>query len=350
MAPIEHDLDDRKAAILRAIVSHFVRTGEPAASKTLVDRYRLGVSSATVRNEMSALEEAGLIFQPHTSAGRIPTDKGYRYFVDAFGSNLKLPPQEALKIQTFFGAPRGELQDALRQTASLLSSLTHHAAVVFAPGLERSTVKHVELIPLAPARAMLILVTDTGHLENHVIVVPEGTSQENLEDASGLLARILVGSALDSTAGAVSEALPDAAPELRETLGHVALVLAEGVARRIDESVFLEGASNIVDEQKFADLETVRQIIAALEHRRLLLEVLADGLAVGGSVSVRIGSENQVAEMQFCSVVAAPYGSEQSVLGSLGVVGPTRMDYRKTIAAVYEVSAHLGRMLTELGI
>jgi heat-inducible transcriptional repressor len=349
MTPNELVLDDRKSAILRAIVSHYVRTGEPVASKTLVDRYRLGVSSATVRNEMSALEEAGFIYQPHTSAGRIPTDLGYRHFVDAFGSNLKLPAQETMKIQAFFGEPRWELEDALRQTASLLSSLTDHAAVVFAPALEKSTVRHVELIGLAGARAMVIVVTDTGQLDNHAIVLPEGITQEDLDDASELLARLLVGAGLDATAGIVNDAIPEAPADLRDLLGTVALVLAEGVARRIDEKVFLEGASNIVDEHKFHDLETVRQIIAALEHRRLLLEVLADGLAVGG-VSVRIGSENQAIEMQACSVIAAPYGSELNLLGSLGVVGPTRMDYRRTIAAVYEVSANLGRMLTELGI
>src|SRR5688572_15914315 len=169
MNPQDSALGDRRASILRAIVAHYVTSGEPVGSKTLVERYRLGVSPATVRNEMGALEEAGLIYQPHTSAGRVPTDAGYRHYVDRSGSEGRLPAAAARQIQSFFGEPRWELEDALRQTATLLSTLTNHAAVVFAPALDRSTVRHVELVELSAGRAMVVVVTDTGRVENHVI-------------------------------------------------------------------------------------------------------------------------------------------------------------------------------------
>lgn len=345
----EHTLDERKALVLRAIVSHYVSTGEPVGSKTLVDRYKLRVSPATVRNDMGHLEEAGYIYQPHTSAGRIPTDNGYRFFVDAWGSDVRLPADQAQQIRSFFGQPRWELEDSLRQTAALLSDLTDHAAVVFAPALDRSVVRHVELVRLSTTRAMFVLVTDTGIVENHVLQVADALTDEQLDDATQKLNQVVVDKPLDSAGRMIVDNLESFPAELREPVAAVSEAVQEDLAQRETDRVFLEGASNIVDEQKFADLETVRQVIGALENRRLLLEVMADALAVQ-NVSVRIGSENHAEGMQSSTVIAAPYGVGGSILGSLGVVGPTRMDYRKTIAAVYEVSANLGRMLTELGM
>lgn len=349
MTTADKTLDERKALVLRAIVSHYVSTGEPVGSKTLVDRYKLRVSPATVRNDMGALEEQGYIYQPHTSAGRIPTDTGYRFFVDAWGSDVRLPAEQAQQIRSFFGQPRWELEDSLRQTAALLSDLTDHAAVVFAPVLDRSVVRHVELVRLSTNRAMVVLVTDNGLVENHVLTVSEALEDQQLEQASSMLNRVTIDQPLDSVGKAISSNLEQFPSELRDPVAVIAKALVADLTQRETDRVFLEGASNIVDEQKFADLETVRQVIGALENRRLLLEVMADALSVE-NVSVRIGAENHAEGMQSSSVISAPYGVGGNILGSLGVVGPTRMDYRKTIAAVYEVSANLGRMLTELGM
>jgi heat-inducible transcriptional repressor len=349
MTASEHTLDERKALVLRAIVSHYVSTGEPVGSKTLVDRYRLRVSPATVRNDMGHLEEGGYIYQPHTSAGRIPTDVGYRFFVDAWGSDVRLPAAQAHEIRSFFGQPRWELEDSLRQTAALLSHLTDHAAVVFAPVLDRSMVRHVELVRLSTNRAMLVLVTDNGLVENHPLTFSESMGDADLETAAATINKVLVDQPLDTAGATIRANLERFSSELRDAISSVSAALDEDVSQRENDRVFLEGASNIVDEQKFADLETVRQVIGALENRRLLLEVMADALSVQ-DVSVRIGSENQAEGMQSSSVISAPYGVGGNILGSLGVVGPTRMDYRKTIAAVHEVSTNLGRMLAELGM
>lgn len=342
-------LTDRRALILRAIVSHYVGTGEPVGSKVLVERYRLGISPATVRNEMAALEDGGLIYQPHTSAGRIPTDAGYRYFVDEMPEGARLPAAEAHRIRQFFVEPRWELEEALRQTAALLSSLTNHAAVVFAPALDRSLIRHVELVALPGGRAMLIAVTDTGRVDNHVVRVPEDVEEPDLLAASGALNRTLNGVALEDAAVTIR----DRAAELPQRIAPLVRLAADAfdspAEEKAHERFFLEGTSNIVDEQNFSDLESVRKVISALEHRRLLLEVLADAFSLG-SVSVRIGAENPATEMRLCSIVTAPYGTGDSALGSLGIVGPTRMDYRRTIAAVHEVSSHLGHMLAGLGI
>ena len=343
-----HALDERKAAILRAIVSYYVRSGEPVGSKTIVERFHLPVSPATVRNEMGALEQAGYLLQPHTSAGRIPTDAGYRYFVDAWANETSLPSREVARIRRFFDEPRWELEDALRKTASLLSTLTDHAAVVFAAGLDRNTVRHVELVRLSDDRAMVLLVTDTGRVANHVVLIPDPLDTVLLDHAADMLNRTVVGVPLEGAADKIFASIDRFPLELRDAVSAVARALREELSEHASERLFLEGTSNIVDEHKFADLEVVRQVIAALEHRRVLLELLADTLS-SDAVSVRIGTENSLEEMQFCSVVTAPYGAEGNVLGSLAVVGPTRMDYRRTIAAVQEVASSLGRMLGELG-
>lgn len=343
------ELDERKGSILRALISQYVRSGEPVGSKTLVEKYKLGVSPATVRNEMAALEDAGFIYQPHTSAGRIPTDAGYRYFVDSWVRDVKLPERERMRVEEFFGEPRWELQDSLRRTAELLSHLTKHAAVVFAPSLDRSLVRRVELVRLAGDRAMTILVTDTGRVENQVVLIPETIDDVQLDRAAEMLNRTVVGEGLEKVPALIRAGLDRFPLELRDAVSAVAGVLEDELAQGETDQVFLEGAANIVDEQQFPDVETVRQVIGALEHRRVLLEVLADALTTT-TLSVRIGSENAAAAMHYCSVITAPYGMDQNNLGSLAVVGPTRMDYRKSIAAVHEVASALGRMLTDLGV
>jgi heat-inducible transcriptional repressor len=196
---------------------------------------------------------------------------------------------------------------------------------------------------------MLVLVTDTGRVENHVISVAGEVDEVQLDQTAEMLRKLLVDVQLEQASAAILTGLERLPLEYRDVATVVAKVLEEGLIERESNRVFLEGTSNIVDEQKFADLETVRQVIGALEHRRLLLEVVADGLGVG-DVTVRIGAENNLEGMQFCSVITASYGAGVTAIGSLGVVGPTRMDYRRTIAAVHEVSANLGNMLNGLGI
>ncbi len=347
MARPELPLEERRAEVLKAIVSHYVHSGEPVGSKTIAEQSGLGVSPATVRNDMAALEEAGFISQPHTSAGRVPTDAGYRYFVNTWARDVRLPADDERLVQRFFGEPRWPLEDALQRTASLLSRLTRHAAVVFAPALGFGTVRHLELVGLPGGRAMLLVVTDTGHVKNMALSVPEFLDDRRLDEASHLLSRTVAGMGLSNAGRALERELERFPPDLRELVRAVADALNGELVERGAERVFLEGTSNIVDEEKFADLETVRQVIEALEHRRLLLEVLTDAFSLG-RVSVKIGSENRIEEMQLCAVITAPYGRSDAVIGSLGVVGPTRMDYRRTIAAVHEVAENLGHMLTGL--
>jgi heat-inducible transcriptional repressor len=204
-------------------------------------------------------------------------------------------------------------------------------------------------VRLSGEKAMILLVTDTGRVANPVVLIPESLDDVQLDHTAEMLNRVVVGIALESAPQIIVGALDRFPLELRDAVATVARALDEELAERATERVFLEGTSNIVDEHKFSDLETVRQVIGALEHRRLVLEVLAHALA-SDTVSVRIGQENSLDEMRACSIVTASYGAEGNVVGSLAVVGPTRMDYRRTIAAVHEVAGALGRMLNELGV
>jgi heat-inducible transcriptional repressor len=196
---------------------------------------------------------------------------------------------------------------------------------------------------------MVVFVTNTGRVENHIVGVPEDVDEVQLDRAAEMLNRLIVDEPLDRAPAKIRAASEKFPLELRLVVDEVCSALEDDLTHHDAERMFLDGTSNIVHEEKFADLETVRQVIGALEHRRLLLETLADALSTT-SVSVRIGSENTLEEMQSCSVVTASYGTEDQSLGSLGVVGPTRMDYRRTIAAVHEVASNLGRMLSGLGI
>ncbi len=227
-------LDERKLEVLRAIVPDYVSSQEPVGSKALVEKHDLGVSPATVRNDMGALEDAGYIYQPHTSAGRVPTDAGYRYFVDAWATGVKLPSGDAARIRTFFGQPRWELEDGLRRTAALLSSLTDHAAVVFAPALDRSFVRHVELVRLSGDRAMIILVTDTGRVENHVALIPESLDDVQLDHAADMLNRVVVDTPLERAAVAITTALDRFPLELRDAVAALADALDEAIARHAE--------------------------------------------------------------------------------------------------------------------
>ena len=192
-----------------------------------MDRFRLGVSAATVRNEMGILEDAGYIYQPHTSAGRIPTDRGYRYFVDVWAGDGKLPADDARLVSDFFGEPRWELEDALRRTAALLSGMTDHAAVVFAPALDKSMVRHVELLRLSGDRAMVLLVTDTGRVENHVLLIPEALDDVQIDQTAEMLNKLVSDTPLEQVADKIRSTLDRFPLELRDAVATVAGALDE---------------------------------------------------------------------------------------------------------------------------
>ncbi|MEV4253733.1 heat-inducible transcriptional repressor HrcA [Spirillospora sp. NPDC049652] len=333
-------LDDRKLAVLRAIVEDYVSTNEPVGSKALVDRHNLGVSPATIRNDMAVLEEQGYIQQPHTSAGRIPTDKGYRLFVDRLSTIKPLSKAERRAIETFLSGAY-DLDDVVGRTVRLLAQLTRQVAVVQYPSLTRSSVRHLELVPVATGRVLLVLITNTGRVEQRLIETSVELSEESVGHLRALLNTCLSGLAFGDVPGAVSD-LPDkVSPEERPAAAAVLSVLLETLVEKHEEKVVFAGAANLaaVDFSR-----TFRDVLEALEEQVVLMRLLGES-ADSSTVTVRIGTENPDEGLRSTSVVAAGYGVGDLTLARLGVLGPTRMDYPGTMGAVRAVARYVGQIL-----
>ncbi|MFN2495797.1 MAG: heat-inducible transcriptional repressor HrcA [Pseudonocardiaceae bacterium] len=334
--------DDRRFDVLRAIVADYVATHEPVASRTLVERHNLGVSSATIRNDMAALEEDGYIAQPHTSAGRVPTDKGYRLFVDRLAEIKPLSVAERRAVQTFLDSAV-DLDDVLRRSVRLLAQLTRQVAVVQYPTLSRSTVRHLEVIAVTPARLMLVLITDGGRVDQRLVDLGDVISEDQVAQLRALLNQALAGRRLAEASAMVAE-LPERTPlELRDAMVRTSTVLIETLVEHPEERLVLGGTANLT--RNATDFPgSLRQVLEALEEQVVVLKLLA-AACDPGTITVRIGEENEAEEMRSTSVVSIGYASHGRVLGGMGVVGPTRMDYPGSIAAVRAVARYVGEIL-----
>jgi heat-inducible transcriptional repressor len=336
--------DERRLEVLRAIVADYVSSHEPVASKAIVERHNLGVSSATVRNDMAALEEDGYITQPHTSAGRIPTDKGYRLFVDRLSDVKPLSTAERRAIQSFLGGAV-DLDDVLRRSVRLLAQLTRQVAVIQYPTLTRSTVRHVELVKITPARIMLVLITDTGRVDQRMVDLGDVIDEDSVARLRTMLNGSLAGHRLTDAAVKVGELLEDQPSDLRDHMTRLSTVLIESLVEHPEERLVLGGTANLTLNATTDFPGSLRQIMEALEEQVVVLKLLA-AARVPGTVTVRIGEENEAEDLRSTSVVSIGYGSRDTLLGGMGVVGPTRMDYPGTIAAVRAVANYVGEILS----
>src|SRR3954464_5043841 len=263
-------LDDRKLAVLRAIVEDYVSTNEPVGSKTLVERHQLGVSPATVRNDMAALEDDGYIAQPHTSAGRVPTDKGYRLFVDRLSSVKPLSTAERRAIDSFLGGAL-DLDDVVGRTVRLLAQLTHQVAVVQYPSLTRSSVRHLELVPISSTRVLVVLITDTGRVEQRTVDLPNPLSDDEVAELRTTFNSRIAGSRLSEAAQQLSD-LPEAvSPELRADLTAVLATVLETLVEKPEERVVLAGTANLARTGALDFPGTIRPVLEALEEHVALL-------------------------------------------------------------------------------
>ena len=332
-------LDERKLAVLRAIVEDYVSTTEPVGSKSLVDRHGLDVSPATIRNDMAVLEEQGFIAQPHTSAGRIPTDKGYRLFVDRLSSVKPMSAAERRAIETFL-AGAYSLDEVVGRTVRLLTQLTRQVAVVQYPLLSRSQVRHIELVALTPRRVLLVLITDTGRVEQAAVDLPDETDGESITHLRAVLNACLDGHKLTDAANKVAS-LADRIP-VGERLNADAVfsVLLDSLAERHEERVVFGGTANLAAPD-FAN--GLRDVLEALEEQVVLMRLLGESASTP-ALTVRIGAETG---LEGTSVVSAAYGTGGQAVAKLGVLGPTRMDYPGTMGAVRAVARYVGRILGE---
>ena|SRR5690625_3251318 len=335
---------DRQIEVLRAIVHDYVHTREPVGSQAIAKRHDLGVSPATIRNDMAALEEAGLITQPHTSAGRIPTDAGYRFFVDQLDVLRKpLSIAERKAIAQFVGGGV-DLDDTLERTVRLLAQLTHHVAVAKYPTLRRSSLRHVEVVPASTTRVLVVIISDTGRVEQRSVERDESLTEDLIAELRARVNAAGVGRRMPELAHDLQDIVTAFPPTDRPTVQRIIDAIVEALQQDVEERIVLAGTANLA-RSNIDFSRSITPVLEALEEQVVLLRLLSE-MDAGEPVAVRIGSETQMDELSETAVIAGRYGDGAAgMLGQLGVLGPTRMDYESTMAAVHAVSRYLSKAL-----
>ena len=336
-------IPERSLEVLRAIVQDFISSNQPVGSKALLDRHPLGVSAATIRNDMALLEEEQLITAPHTSSGRIPTEKGYRLFVDRLNEVKALSSAEKNAIDNFLNQAN-DLDDVVERTARTLSSLTNALALVQYPSLGKSSVRHIELIPLSENRALLMLIADSGRVQQLQVESENAIDDELIQEIRGRLNGMLAGSQLSSVRSKLSLLAGEFSPQRRVFVERVLDALISLVEANRQEKLVVSGAANLAKHDEDFSGELSR-VLEAIEEQVVLLKLLDELHADQHGVGLRIGSELGVQGLSRASIVVTGYESRGTEVAKLGVLGPTRMDYSANIASVRAVARYLTRIL-----
>jgi heat-inducible transcriptional repressor len=333
-------LAERQRDLLRAVIREYIATAEPVASAALVRRYGLGVSSATVRSELAALEEMGLLTHPHTSAGRVPTDLGYRYFIENLMPRATLMPDEQVTVSHQFQQAQSNSTEWLRLATSTLARLTAEAAIIAPPPTRRAALKHVEAIPINDRRVLLVAVLEGGAVHQQLVELRDPVTTEHLRRLSARLTAEVGARPL----GAVRDGMVEASGSVadQQLMGALARLLEQNEAGRMRD-VYYDGIQNILAQPEFTETGSIRDMLRLLEDRTRLAEILPHELGAG-EVHVAIGSEHRLEPLRGFSLVFGRYGGGGDVIGYVGVVGPTRMDYARSIGAV----RYVGSLMSDL--
>ena len=332
-------LDDRKASILRPVVQEYIETAQPVGSGRIAETPGVDVSSATVRNEMAVLENEGYLAQPHTSAGRIPTEKGYRYFVDTIGAPGALRGDQARQVRDFFARAHGELEEMLESTSKLLSGLTAWTGVVVPPSAADVAIRSIQVVGLAPATVLAVAVLADGTVEKHTIELPSDVGEERVNAASAHLAGHVTGA---MRAELPRDVLPTGDADTDQIVASVLDVLGRTTPADTADEVFVGGASRVASA--FDAVETVQEVLSVLEEQLVVVTLLRD--VVDRGLQVAIGTETGMEPLAEAALVVAPYTIAGERAGSIGVLGPARMNYPEAMAAVAAVSRRLENHLT----
>jgi heat-inducible transcriptional repressor len=339
---------ERDRKVLQAIIRDYIQTAQPVGSRIISKKYKMGLSPATIRNVMADLEEMGFLLQPHTSAGRVPTDRAYRFYVDTILNLRRLTPEERAQIETSL-IPE-EVQDVdeiMKRASHLLSLLSRQTGVVLAPRFGSKIFKHIEFITMREKRILVIIVSQTGEVQNKIIEADEEISQDELDRYSKYLTEIMGGLSLAEAKHRIMEELKDE-KVLFDKLMFRALQLSQKALEDEGEgNLYIDGKTNIMQSPEFADMEKIRSLLQTFEEKTKIVRLLDKALSVQG-IQIFIGAENELNEMVNCSVVTAPYSRENYTLGTLGVIGPTRMDYSSIIPIVDYTARILGRILENI--
>ena len=337
-------LDERKYRVLQAIIDDYIMTAMPVGSRTISRKSGVGYSPATIRNEMSDLEELGYLAQPHTSAGRVPSNKAYRLYVDHLMKNVKLTPDERERIHDHLVDKSKRVETVIRSAANVLSDATKYTSVIVAPKLGTLRIKHVQLVPVAERTALMIIVTSAGIVKDAVINIPDGMNADELYSISRMMTDQLADKPLEAVRQAFAEMLRSNT-ENRRLLGEALQVIENKLESEDQSEVIIGGSANLLGYPEYSDVNKARNFLAVLESKDTIRRVLArDGSM---EVTIRIGPENQVPALNDCSIVTASYRVGDHSNGTLGIIGPTRMNYNRVISVLDFMGRALSDVLSE---
>lgn len=341
-------LDDRKKKILQSIIDDYISTAEPIGSRTVARKHELGLSSATIRNEMADLEEMGYLTQPHTSAGRIPSDKGYRFYVDQLMFSSELTVEEIYSIKSAMETKINELSQLLKQASIAMSKITKYTSMAATPERRNSVLKAVQVVPVERGKALVIVITNAGIIKNSLVKISETVLPEFLITVSNIFNEKLSGLTIDQINMPVIREIEFLIGSSQEIL----LPILNGVTdciNQIDNSeVYLDGAINMLNYPEFSDVGKAKEFLNLMDTKDLLGKVLSDMSQSNDSIAIHIGKENKVEEMKDCSLVTTTYSMGNIVIGTIGIIGPTRMEYSKVLAAMSYMKKKISEEIDKL--
>jgi heat-inducible transcriptional repressor len=342
---VNMNLGDRKRLILQAIIEDYVNTAEPVGSRTISKKYLTNTSPATIRNEMADLEEMGYIEQPHTSAGRIPSDKGYRLYVDQMMEQQAINKSQNDMIKKQFTDTLGEIDRLIKHASKLLSQMTQYTSIITTPQVNKTYLKHIQLIKIDSGTVLAIIITDAGIVKNSVLRLLGDIPNDVLERISKMLNESLCGMCLEDITGIVLQDMHQGYSGYREIVEQILPELIQTLIYSDTVEIYHDGAANILNLPEFNDIKKARSFLNTLEEKDLLFNVLKDSQE---NINVSIGSENKYEQLQNCSLITATYKLNGKTIGSIGVIGPTRMEYSKVISVVDCMTNNLSDILTKI--
>lgn len=340
-------LDDRKQRILQAIIDDYISTAEPVGSRTIARKHELGLSSATIRNEMADLEEMGYLAQPHTSAGRVPSDKGYRFYVDRLMKVRELSSEDTDRLRNAMEVQINEMSQLLKQASAVLSSFTQYTSMAVTPQMKRSIIKRIQLLSIDTGKALIIIVTNAGVVRNIIVKIPDNVLPDTLVEVSNILNDKLDGLTIEKVSQSIVQEVKKEIRVSSEAIKPILNGVIECI-RQIDcPEIYLDGAINIFNHPEFRDISKAREFLSALDEKYVLYSIL-DCASEDRLINILIGTENKVEEIKDCSLVTTTYSLGDVVIGSIGIIGPTRMEYSRVISSMKYIRKKLNQEISRL--
>lgn len=338
-------LTDRQLLIFQVIVDDFIRSAQPVGSRSLSKKEEIQISSATIRNEMADLEELGFLEKTHTSSGRIPSEKGYRFYVDHLLSPQALDTKDVDSVRSIFAERIYELEKIVQRSAKILSELTNYTSIVLGPKVRENKLKRIQIVPLNKETAIAIIVTDTGHVENKMFHLPQGIDPSDIEKFVNILNERLSGVPLEELNGKIYKEIALVLRQHISSYDSMLFSIVESLKLPANEKLFFGGKTNMLSQPEFHDLGKIKNLLNMIEHEEDMYDIIRKNPS---GIHVKIGKENDNTAMEDCSLITATYSVGAEQLGTIAILGPTRMEYSRVISLLKFLSNDLTTVLTKL--